>query len=269
MKIYSVSELINQNFNVKFLNVLQSFWRSTKYFQCIGAPKKQNLFLFLNGCKIKYTDKFGNVLIAQSGDVVYTPLGSEYQAELYDFESENSHTIDVNFMLADEYGEAAILSDNIQIFHQTEKSNVSALFRQFLNRDFEQNYIQNRIILFRIIQTLAEKNIVQKDKSLIEPALNYLATHIEENPSIKELAKMCNISEGYFRKQFNICMQMSPVEYRNKLRLSRASAYLEYGAVSVQEISDMLGYSTVSHFIKEFKKNYGVSPLKYRKTFIN
>ncbi|MBR5156246.1 MAG: helix-turn-helix transcriptional regulator [Clostridia bacterium] len=269
MKIYSVSDLINQNFNVKFLNVLQSFWRSTKYFQCIGAPKKQNLFLFLNGCKIKYTDKFGNVLIAQSGDVVYTPLGGEYQAELFDFESENSHTIDVNFMLYDEDGDAVILSDNILIFHQTENSNVSALFRQFLNTDFEQNYIQNRIILFRIIQTLAEKNIVQKDKSLIEPALSCLASHIEENPSVKELAKMCNISEGYFRKQFNKCIKMSPVEYRNKLRLKRASAYLEYGAVSVQEISDMLGYSTVSHFIKEFKKYYGVPPLKYRKTFIN
>ncbi len=264
MKIYSVSDLITQNFNVKFLNVLQSFWRSTKYFQCIGIPKKQNLFLFLNGCKIKYTDKHGNVLVAQSGDAVYTPLGSEYQAEFYDFESENSHTIDVNFMLFDENGAPVILSDDIQIFRKTDNSNVSALFRQFLNADFEQNYIQNRIILFRIIQTLAEKNVVQNDKSLIEPALNYLSSHIEENPSIKELAKRCNISEGYFRKQFNKCMKISPVEYRNKLRLNRASAYLEYGAISVQEISDMLGYSTVSHFIKEFKKCYGMPPLKYR-----
>ena len=34
---------------------------------------------------------------------------------------------------------------------------------------------------------------------------------------------------------------------------------------SIQEISDTLGYATVSHFIKEFKKRYGYSPLKFRK----
>ncbi|MBO5927206.1 MAG: helix-turn-helix transcriptional regulator [Clostridia bacterium] len=56
-----------------------------------------------------------------------------------------------------------------------------------------------------------------------------------------------------------------PSEYRNSLRLSIARDYLVYGVTSVQEISDTLGYSTVSHFIKEFKCQYGCSPLKYRK----
>ena len=59
-------------------------------------------------------------------------------------------------------------------------------------------------------------------------------------------------------------MGATPVEYRNALRIEKARPYLEYGEISVQEISDMLGYSTVSHFIKEFKKHYGCSPLKYR-----
>jgi AraC-like DNA-binding protein len=88
---------------------------------------------------------------------------------------------------------------------------------------------------------------------------------VEENPSISKLAKLCNISEVYFRKQFKAHVGVSPLEYRNSLRLSRARSYLEYGEISVQEISDTLGYSTVSHFIKEFKNYYGFSPLKYRK----
>ena len=71
------------------------------------------------------------------------------------------------------------------------------------------------------------------------------------------------------RKEFKIHTGMSPVKYRNLLRLSKARDYIEYGDISVQEISDTLGYSTVSHFIKEFRSHFGMSPLQYKKQLNN
>jgi AraC-like DNA-binding protein len=106
----------------------------------------------------------------------------------------------------------------------------------------------------------------RKDVSVpIAKDLRYIEEHIEENPTITELADLSNVSEVYFRKQFKASLGMTPVEYRNSLRLDRARSYLEYGDISVQEISDMLGYATVSHFIKVFREKYGISPLQYRK----
>jgi AraC-like DNA-binding protein len=61
-------------------------------------------------------------------------------------------------------------------------------------------------------------------------------------------------------------MGTSPAKYRNELRLGKARDYLKFGDISVQEISDTLGYATVSHFIKEFKGKHGISPLQYRKS---
>jgi len=127
MKVCAVKELVNQNFNVIFVNALQQFWHTTKSFQCFGNPKKQNLFLFLNGCKITYTDKNAQTLVANSGDIVYTPIGSEYRAILHDFSSENSHTVGINFLLYDEASEPIILSDKIKIFHLAEPTEVLAL----------------------------------------------------------------------------------------------------------------------------------------------
>ena len=109
MKICSIDKLVTQNFNVLFVNALQQFWRETKAFQCIGKPKKQNLLLFLNGCKITYTDKNNQTFVAHSGDVVYTPIGSEYKVQLSDFNDSNSHTVGINFLLLDDFGEAIVL----------------------------------------------------------------------------------------------------------------------------------------------------------------
>ena len=265
MKICALDDLICQNFNPVFVNGLQQFWRTTKSFQCIGAPKKQNLFVLLNGCKITYTDKNGQILEAHSGDVVYTPMGSEYRMQLSDFQNADSHTIGINFLLYDELGEDVLLSEQIQIFSGIQNQIVPMLFRSALQNDTPNQFVQNRILLMEILGALATKESEKSLPDYITKALRYLTEHIEQTTTVAELATLCNISEVYFRKQFKSCVGVSPCEYRNALRLSRAKSYLEYGEISVQEISHMLGYSTVSHFIKEFKQRYACSPLQYRK----
>lgn len=265
MKICTVNELINKNFNVVFVNVLRQFWRNTRYFQCVGAPKKRNLFLFLNGCKITYNDINGKEVTAESGDVVYTPVGSEYRAWLLDFQNTSSHTIGINFSLFDESGEELMLSEDIQVFKGFRYPSLPMLFKKFIGYNINEGMIENRILLMQILSQIAKDSYKATIPDKFVKAITYLDEHIAENPSVSKLAELCDISEVYFRKRFKEYMGQSPVEYRNTLRLERARSYLEFGDISVQEISDMLGYSTVSHFIEKFKQHFGCSPLKYRK----
>lgn len=265
MKVCAIKELVNQNFNVIFVNALQQFWRETKAFQCIGKAKKQNLLIFLNGCKITYTDKNNQTFVANSGDVVYTPVGSEYKVQLSDFNDSNSHTIGINFLLLDDWGEAIVLSNDIQIFHNPKNQSLPLFFQKVLHYDASQSFLKSRILLMEILLSLSSNITDENTPEYIIKALRYLSEHIEENPTIAKLAELSHISEVYFRKQFKIYMGVTPIEYRNTMRLERARTYLQYGEISVQEISDMLGYSTVSHFIKEFKLKYGYPPLQYRK----
>jgi len=265
MTICTPNQLMEQNFNAVFINALQQFWHATKDFQCIGIPKQHNLLLYLEGCRITYTDKSGNTYTANSGDIVYTPMGSEYQAHLFDFQSPGSHTVGINFFLFSQEGEQIVLSDRIQIFRSSPKDTLSLLFHQAQLFVPNQPYTRSRILLMEILCALVDRAENKPLPKHIAHALEYLSNHIEENPSIAKLAELCNISQVHFRKQFNRYLGMTPLEYRNSLRLNRARSYLEYGDISVQEISDMLGYSTVSHFIKVFKNQYGCAPLKYRK----
>ena len=84
-------------------------------------------------------------------------------------------------------------------------------------------------------------------------------------PTVSELAEECHISDAYFRKLFKESMGTSPAAYRKRLALERACSYLTYGDVSVGEIAELLGYTSVSHFIKEFGDAYGMPPLRYRR----
>ena len=265
MKIYSIEELLNLNFNVKFVNALKQNWQTTRSFQCIGNPKTSNLFLYLNECKITYIDKNGRKLTATDGDIVYTPLGSEYKAYFVDSKSEASHTVGINFYLFTEDREPIILSDEIMIFPSKQNQALKMLFRRALQFDTVHSFIQNRILLMEILSHLTTYDTVGEVPGFISDTLEYMAGNLEENPTVALLAKRCNLSEVYFRKQFKSFLGSSPSEYRRSLRLGKARSYLEYGDISVQEISDTLVYATVSHFIKEFKKQYGYSPLRYRR----
>ena len=264
MRVLEIKEICGENFNPIFINALRKYWKSTKSFQCIGNPKRQNLLLYLDGCKITYTDKSGNVCVASSGDVVYTPVGSEYRANMSDFASETSHTVGINFLLFDEFGEELVLSDKIQIFRASDTAVISSLFERAAIDDKGQIALSTRIILLEILSALAS-DTDNRDNSIVSKTIDYLSKNIENNPSISDLAKQCNVSEVHLRRKFREKMGTSPAKYRENLRLCRAIMYLKFGDISIQEISDTLGYSTVSHFIKSFKQHYGSSPLHYRK----
>jgi len=263
VKEYTINELVNKNFDVTFLNSLHQIWNTTKNFQCIGNPKKYNLLLYLHGYSFTYTDKNGIVHKAESEDIVYTPAGGEYKVEISQ-NTPDAYTIGINFLLFDDDKAPAVLDKDIIVFHSSYDKTLSMLFHQSLTYDVITPSIRNKILLLEILCSLASFSVRKIIPDRIILSLQYLSEHIEENPTISTLSKLCGVSEVYFRKQFKSYMGISPMQYRNNLRLSRARSYLEFGDISIQEISDTLGYSTVSHFIKEFRLHYGKSPLQYR-----
>lgn len=256
---------IEENFNLKYMNSLVQFWQNTRSFRCIGSPKGQNLLLYLDGLSIVYTNKDGSTVTANSGDVVYSPVGSEYRASLFNFRDDKSHTVGINFLLSDETGQEAVFSDAPAVFRNA-SPRLSALFHRAAMLENSASPLEKRILLFQILSSLMEHKGAAL-RAEIKPAVTRLTEHPEENPSVASLAEACGMSQVYFRKLFRKEFGMAPVAYRNRLRLERAAQYLEYGQISVQEISDTLGYGTASHFIKEFRVAYGISPAKYRKAF--
>ena len=80
------------------------------------------------------------------------------------------------------------------------------------------------------------------------------------------LAKDAGMSEVYFRKLFHLRFGMSPSHYIMQTRISHAVKLMQLERLSLDEISEKSGFSSLPYFSKVFKAMMGESPAKYRNT---
>lgn len=73
-----------------------------------------------------------------------------------------------------------------------------------------------------------------------------------------------NYNSIYINRIFKQHMGMSLNQYLSETRLNLSLMYLKTTTHSVNEISDILGFSSPSFFYKKFNSKYGVTPAQYR-----
>ena len=87
---------------------------------------------------------------------------------------------------------------------------------------------------------------------------------LQENLStpltIKELSKKVAMNECYLKKRFKDLFGSTIFEFYQKERMSHAKYLLYEKGLTVTEVSDLLGYSSISHFSTAFKKFTGLRP---------
>jgi AraC family transcriptional regulator of arabinose operon len=82
-----------------------------------------------------------------------------------------------------------------------------------------------------------------------------------------EMAQSVNLSPSRLRHLFKDKTGVSLRQYLKARRMLKARQLLETTFLNVQEIMIQVGVKDKSHFAREFKKTFGLSPLKYRTIF--
>ena len=114
----------------------------------------------------------------------------------------------------------------------------------------------------------AQQKQVYMPNALLEtiaPAIEELERNFTSNElTVSQLAKLCGMSEVYFRKIFINHFGISPKEYMIRKRMECAKQLLVAGELEISGIATYCGYSDPCHFSREFKKRYGVSPKNFQ-----
>jgi transcriptional regulator GlxA family with amidase domain len=98
----------------------------------------------------------------------------------------------------------------------------------------------------------------------VQAAMLYIEEHCSAVLSLDNVAKSLNLSGSRLRHLFKDDIGLPPTKYLKRLRMQRAKDLLTSTFLSVKEINTKVGGTDLSHFVRNFKTAYGMSPLRYR-----
>jgi len=100
---------------------------------------------------------------------------------------------------------------------------------------------------------------------VLKRALNYIEPRLFAGITMSDLAKHSFASEATLLRVFKKEFSKTPFDYIVGRRLDESLILLRNKKYSVGEISDIIGYKTVSGFISAFKEKFKHTPLSWRK----
>ena len=98
----------------------------------------------------------------------------------------------------------------------------------------------------------------------IDCVTEYIRTHLHERISVKTLCAKTHLSAGVLYRKFHSRFGCTVNEYINTKRVEEAVGLLQNTDLSIEGISERVGFSDASYFSRVFKQKMGASPLKFR-----
>jgi AraC-like DNA-binding protein len=140
---------------------------------------------------------------------------------------------------------------------------VTFLHHQLMNGTGNPN--GERQMLLLLIQLLKERcgETLLLDRR-VEAARAYLDNHFRRAIPLTQLAAVANLSTRQLSELFRRELGMTPQQYLVEKRMQNAWHLLETSELSIQQVADQVGYSSVASFSDRFRKHFGRSPRYFR-----
>lgn len=109
-------------------------------------------------------------------------------------------------------------------------------------------------------QTLTNINY---ENALLNTVIGYMNQNISKNLSLCELTAISGSNKTTLNNMFKKTFDMGVIEYFLNLKVELAKKYLREENYNVTQIAEILGYSSLHFFSRQFKKFTGMSPTEY------
>jgi len=100
----------------------------------------------------------------------------------------------------------------------------------------------------------------------LEKIISYMQKNYAHRITRAHLAEISYMSEPSLYRKFKLYLNKTPIQYLIDLRLKKAVEMLVNTNETMTNIAILCGFSDSNYFILQFKKRYGTTPYKYRKT---
>jgi AraC family transcriptional activator FtrA len=101
----------------------------------------------------------------------------------------------------------------------------------------------------------------------LDPALTWALEHLDQNPTVDQLAAAATMSRRTFYREFRAEMGSTPHRWLVAQQIILARRMLEITRMTIAEIARRTGFEDASVFRRHFTSQAGLSPNAYRRTF--
>lgn len=129
--------------------------------------------------------------------------------------------------------------------------------KKVIGNAFTDAYVKN---------TVEDKAICKNP--VLRPAFDYIFKNKGEKISQEQMAKLCHLSVSHFSRIFAKEAGESFPAFFSRLKVQWSKHLLENTDLSILQISEELGFSDTSYYIRIFKKFEKITPAVYRKFFM-
>ena len=109
-----------------------------------------------------------------------------------------------------------------------------------------------------------ETSISPLEETLADKIKEYIDRHFNEKIQLEEIGGLLGYCKEHICRVFKKKYNMSVIGYMLQKRIERAQQMLANENVSLQRISDELGFDSMQYFIKIFKRYTSTTPRQYR-----
>ncbi len=117
------------------------------------------------------------------------------------------------------------------------------------------------------LSMLSNQVVVQQENAeppVIRRAKEFILEHQAEDISLGQVARAVNTSTFYFCKMFKKITGINFTDYLSRVRIEKSKNLLLNPNLRVSEIAFEVGFQSLTHFNRVFKKILGQTPTEYR-----
>lgn len=213
----------------------------------------------------------GNIFHPSAGDVFFLKRGND---QLYYSDSDSPWVkIWMNFSgtFADKITESYNLKSK-PYFHAPELKKYFFKIYNLAHSDIGiKSICDNAAIIFlklaQKLYLLCESD--SQPPNIARDTKQYIDNMTDFSYTLDDISAELSYSKNHIIRCFKEDFGITPYKYILNRRFTLAEALLKNTACSISEISEKLGFCDARYFANSFKKQYGLSPLQYRKELKN
>lgn len=144
---------------------------------------------------------------------------------------------------------------------------ISDDFIQAAEQSQDADYLNELIgqIAYTFAIKVAEAQTPVSSDDIIQNAIRFIQQNTNRHINATKVAKYAGFSRSYFSSYFKKELGFSISEFITRCRLEEARYLLRYTSKPLSVISNYLCFCSQSHFQTAFKKQFGMTPLQYRR----